>query len=128
MKVLSLALLIFFSNSCYSQTSKDSVWTPEQLTAGMKAMKLNLRKHSKEFRTGLIIEGAGFVLTGIGLAVPGRTPSTQDKEDTGIRNLLFVAGGFSTLVGAIIMLDSHKHIGRAGKWKFNGNSVVYNLN
>ena len=40
---------------------------------------------------------------------------------------MVAVGGTAVLVGAILMIDSHRHIGKAGRWQWGGNSIAYKL-
>lgn len=71
-------------------------------------MQYNLCRSHQQFKTGTIMSLIGL------LAV---VTMVQAKEsDTNIPELGYIGGGLMT-VGAIIQLDSHKFIGRAGTKK-----------
>jgi hypothetical protein len=73
------------------------------------------RACQKEFITGAIISLAGLGISAVSLAL--------DPIKLGIS----LGGSALSLIGGIVMIDSHKWIGRAGRVHFTGNAVVFDF-
>ena len=76
-------------------------------------IELNLGKSHEQFQVGTI-----FIATGLLLSAGGIMSSVAGTT-TDVPIFLYGIGSALSLTGLIIHLDSHKHIGRAGRWKNN---------
>ena len=99
-------------------TGTKSFFLPDtNAIAGLRIMQLYqsecFNACHREFKTGTIFTALGF---GIGL-LGGFT------ESSGI----YITGGVGVMIGGILMIDSHKWIGRAGRVHIRGTSIVYTL-
>jgi hypothetical protein len=86
------------------------------IESNQKHIQFNLDKCHKQFRTGLLLGIAGTALTLFGAHIDSQrlTDKTIDNnKPTG----LVTIGSIITSVGAIVIIDSHKFIGRAGRRK-----------
>jgi hypothetical protein len=68
-------------------------------------VKLNLYKCHKEFKVGVGMVGAGLGLGILGAALM--------KDDPGIGKPVVIIGSVLSLAGSVVIIDSHKFIGRA---------------
>lgn len=112
------SILVTVSLSAYSQSEDDpkyrraydSLWRNKivNLEFEQESIKLNLKKSHDQFKTGTIVSIIGLLATGAGAIVNGNEP--------GSGNALFIIGGAATMIGVGIQIDSHKFIGRAGKY------------
>lgn len=97
----------------------------DTISAGMELdyMKSCFRKHSHEYYTGVITAVSGFALSATGVGISG------NNADAGM--VIAGIGGIVTLVGGIIMIDSHKWIRKAGlgiNGKGNSVGIYYRFN
>jgi hypothetical protein len=115
MKTLFLILIILFSLTGYSQTNNlDSLKQRIlMLEANQESIQFNLTKAHNRYRTGLMITITGIAMTWAGAAAG---LSGADGNSAGLLTL----GSIVSTVGSVILIDSHKFIGRAGKRKFSG--------
>ena len=96
--------------------------TTDTISAALEIehMKYCFRRFSKEYNTGVIIGLAGFGVSGIGLAI------SRSDENAGFA--IAGAGFIATLIGGIIMIDSHRWLHKAGfgiNGKGNSVSIYY---
>lgn len=99
--------------------------TIDTISAGMELdyMKSCFRRHSHEYYTGVITAVSGFALSVAGAGISG------NNSDAGM--VIAGIGGIVTLVGDIIMIDSHKWIRKAGlgiNGKGNSVGIYYRFN
>lgn len=113
MKKTILLLLTMLSLNTYAQ--KDSTLTPEQ---AINFMANELTLSHKEYRTGVIITFIGGLVTA--------TSFTDAAIDN--KNNLLMIGGIVGLLGTYFMIDSHRHIGKAGKVYLTPNGIGIRLN
>lgn len=73
-------------------------------------IQLNLAKGEKKFKRGILVATIGYSITITGGLMLGRK-----QDDLG--KALLVAGGATGIVGTVLMVDSFKYLGRAGKKK-----------
>jgi hypothetical protein len=73
-------------------------------------MQMNLQKSHSKYKTGMFMFLGGFVLLNIvSNSINSTTPITQSQA-------YLILGSFGvTVAGLVIMIDSHKFIGRAGR-------------
>jgi len=80
----------------------------------IESIQTNLFDCHKQYRTGLITSLAGFVIVGSVIAA-NNNPSVKVRESNQTYGkYIMIAGGVCSLIGSIIIIDSHKFIGRAG--------------
>ena len=83
-------------------------------------MRDNLNLAHQQYRKGLIISGGGaVVLSAAVLAI---------KPNSDIQLIAGFLGGAVTILGGVLMIDSHRYIGKAGRWEFGINKVIVSLN
>lgn len=113
MKIFLLLLLISFN--CYSQQADTSV------NARINLMEKNLYKMSENLKSahGQYRWGTKGLLVGSSLIAYGAA-STAPLET---KQAFCVMGGFIDLLSAMIMIDSHKFIGRAGRFEYDFNKM-----
>jgi len=121
------AILILLFAPLISLAQEDTVMAKiKQIQTGMIYMRDNLNRAHSQFVTG-----AGMTLGGIAVASLGAILEPTTNEDGSIddsaQKATIIGGSVLALVGAIFMIDSHKYIGRAGKWQFTGNTITYKL-
>ncbi len=110
-------ILIIFLSPLFAHSQIDSTEIKiAQLKSGIIYMRDNLKKCHSEFSTGMSISFAGMFVGIASVAI------TTDKEKD-LRDILLIAGGGLTIIGSVIMWDSHKYIGRAGNFRFSSNSI-----
>lgn len=71
-------------------------------------VQINLALSEKKFRRGIVVATIGYSVTIAGGLMLGRK-----QDDLG--KALLVAGGATGMVGTVLMVDSFKYLGRAGK-------------
>lgn len=112
---------------------------------GINKMKEGLYYAHKEFRTGTYFFVIGSVGTLAGLLITpiykiqrdttdivntngtviGQTVHTTSKPNYTIKTIVSFAGALLQLIGGILWVDSHKFIGQAGNWHFEGDKIIY---
>lgn len=115
-------LLTFCLLLClFSQAFCQSEPTIEELRQEILSLKqetqeiqLHLARSHREFRTGTIFYGVG-----LGLLIAGAYRQAGNNNSIG----LGLIGTGCVMVGGILHLDSHKHIGRAGISRTNTRRV-----
>jgi hypothetical protein len=104
-KLIALVLLCMsysLSNAQIVRTQYDSLQDKK-----MELIQIRLEKFNKQFYTGASLWYVGLMITAL---------SAQSSRDG--NTMLFTGLGINTL-GSIIMIASHKQIGRAGKVRRN---------
>lgn len=122
-KKITIAVAILMSSLCVnSQTNNDSlnkrIIILEQNSYFQKKeitnIQLNLERCHFQYKFGL-----GIVITGGLISIGGsllfnKETKTGTPINQGIGVPVIVMGGITSLIGSIIIIDSHKFIGRAG--------------
>ena len=93
--------------------------------AEINYMRMCLRKNHNEWKSGVICQVFG---TGVAAAGAALISTTEVNSTSDLGTQIGIAGGLLALVGQIIVLDSHKWIGRAGagvSLNQNGIGVLY---
>lgn len=80
------------------------------LNERMDQVQLNLATSEKKFKRGILVATIGYSLTITGGLMLGRS---NDQ----LGQVLLVTGGATGAVGTVLMIDSFKYLGRAGKKK-----------
>jgi hypothetical protein len=108
--VLSLLLVIpFFSNAQQTPASvEDLKQQVLALNERMDQVQLNLATSEKKFKRGILVATIGYSLTITGGLMLGRS---NDQ----LGQVLLVTGGATGAVGTVLMIDSFKYLGRAGR-------------
>jgi hypothetical protein len=112
---ISLYLILFIVSAfCYAQQLPADV---EQLKAQVLSLRqdvsrieLNLTTSEKKFKRGILVATIGYSLVITGGLMLGRQ---NDQLGQG----LLVAGGVTGALGTVLMVDSFKYLGRAGRKK-----------
>ena len=111
---MKLFFLFFFlvatvSTRAQSQESVDSLKAEIlKVNNDLQAVKVNLATSESKFKRGILVATLGYSITITGGLMLGR------KQDE-LGKVLLVAGGVTGSVGTVLMLDSFKYLGRAGR-------------
>lgn len=79
-----------------------------ELNDRIDQVQLNLVTSEKKFKRGILVATIGYSLTITGGLMLGRS---NDQ----LGQVLLVAGGATGTVGTVLMIDSFKYLGRAGR-------------
>lgn len=115
-----LLLLLFISANSYGQVADTSMNARmEIMEKNMYKLTENLRSAHSRYRIGTkgLIVGSGLIAWGAASTAPLDT-----------KQLFVFSGSFINLLAAMIMIDSHKFIGRAGRLEYDFNSIKWNFN
>lgn len=114
LKQIIIGLLISFSLQSYAQQAPTSV---EDLKAQVLSLRqdvnniqLNLTTAEKKFKRGILVATIGYTVTITGGLLLGR-------QNDQLGQVLLVAGGATGAVGTVLLVDSFKYMGRAGRKK-----------
>jgi len=123
--VLILCLFLMLSTSFTAAAQVDSSGISlQELKNEITFMQMNFNKSHEEFRTGMVFTVAGVLFASFGF-LPSPNGNQEGRED--FQKVCLAIGGAGILTGAILMIDSHKFIGKAGKWRFTGKGVIVKL-
>ena len=107
-------VLLLFSISVYSQQTPVDVEELKKqvlsLQQNVDNIQLNLFTSEKKFKRGILVATIGYTLTITGGLMLGRQ---NDQLGQG----LLIAGGVTGALGTVLMVDSFKYLGRAGRDK-----------
>jgi hypothetical protein len=107
-------ILLLFSVSVYSQQMPSDVEELKKqvlsLQQNVDNIQLNLSTSEKKFKRGILVATIGYTLTITGGLMLGRQ---NDQLGQG----LLIAGGVTGAIGTVLMVDSFKYLGRAGRDK-----------
>lgn len=120
-------MLLFVTLKSFGQTQNAPLPTTQdslreaikELRDGMSCVTINLQYCHDRFQQGLAFTIAGLAGASLSLA------TASNSKDTSIA--LAIGGGALEFVGAILMIDSHKFIGRAGYFSFAGDKIAYHF-
>jgi len=98
-----LFFLLFFTVLALAAKAQSPV-VSEGTSIEEKAAGYQFQLATKHYYTGLIIEGASFVMLAVGVHDP-------NNPNVGLVTL----GSLGFIVGTIFMIESYSHIGKAGK-------------
>lgn len=101
-------------------------------------MQNNLNKCHKQWVDGLGINIFGLGVSALGVVIvnqnynnysanSGNIKPSNYKNNENVGLIITGVGGLAMLVGTIIMIDSHKYIGKAGLG-IDNNGIVYKFN
>jgi hypothetical protein len=112
---LCVLLLLFSFNSYCQQAPTDVEDLKKQvllLQQDVDNIQLNLVTSQKKFKRGILVATIGYTLTITGGLMLGRQ---NDQLGQG----LLIAGGVTGAVGTVLLVDSFKYLGRAGRKRIN---------
>jgi hypothetical protein len=114
-RVIFFFLFVSFSFASYSQQStptdvEDLKKQVLSLQQDVDNIQLNLVASHKKFKRGILVATIGYSLTITGGLLLGR-----ENDKTG--QILLIAGGATGAVGTVLLIDSFKYLGRAGRIK-----------
>lgn len=114
--IVALILWIIGLTSCANAQSLDSLSSRIlALEVENERIKGELWRSHEKFRLGAIIAGTGLALAGFEAIT---YESDVDGDNIDVRTPIFAyIGGGLMLLGSVIMVDSHRHIGLAGRTK-----------
>jgi hypothetical protein len=106
------ALLLLFSFNSYCQQAPADVDDLKKqvllLQQDVDNIQLSLATSQKKFKRGILVATIGYTLTITGGLMLGRQ---NDQLGQG----LLIAGGVTGAVGTVLLVDSFKYLGRAGR-------------
>jgi hypothetical protein len=112
LKAIFFSLFVSFSFASYSQQSPTDVDDLKKQVLSLQRdvdnIQLNLATSQKKFKRGILVATIGYSLTIAGGLMLGR-----ENDKTG--QVLLIAGGATGAVGTVLLVDSFKYLGRAGK-------------
>ena len=111
MKILVIIVAVFVTSFARAQTvdGVDSLKAEIlKVRNDLQLVKLNLAESERKFKRGILVATVGYTVTVTGGLMLGR------KQDE-LGKVLLVAGGATGVVGTVLMLDSFKYLGRAGR-------------
>jgi hypothetical protein len=112
MKFVFLFVAILIVQSAIGQTSPSSVDSLKAEVLSMKedikVIQVNLATSEKKFKRGIFVATLGYSITITGGLMLGRKNDELGKA-------LLIAGGGTGVVGTVLMVDSFKYLGRAGR-------------
>jgi hypothetical protein len=109
--IISAALLLFSFAVRGQQTTPSEDDLKQQvllLQKDVSNIQVNLVQSEKKFKRGIAVATIGYAVTITGGLMLGRQ---NDQLGQG----LLIAGGITGAVGTVLLIDSFKYLGRAGK-------------
>jgi hypothetical protein len=113
MRVVFMLVVLASSNIWAQQAPVESEEIKKQileLNERLDQVQTNLTTAEKKFKRGIGVATLGYTLTITGGLMLGRS---NDK----LGQALLVTGGATGAVGTVLLIDSFKYLGRAGKRK-----------
>jgi hypothetical protein len=114
LRIIFFSLSVLFHFMSYSQQSPTNVEDLKNqvllLQQDVNNIQLNLATSQKKFKRGILVATIGYSLTITGGLMLGR-----ENDKTG--QILLIAGGATGAVGTVLLVDSFKYLGRAGRRK-----------
>lgn len=126
MKTILSLIAILLINLASAQSDTSINIRVKQLETNVTQINTNLFKCHKQWGNGLKVVIGGVAVSGLGFAIVNQSLNNTTNKDGSAGLIVMGAGGLMTLVGTIIMLDSHKHldIGRTGL-NISPNGIIY---
>lgn len=124
-KTIIIAIVALLGLSSHAQI-KDSVnyksveQRLSELETSTTILQTNLTKCHNQWGTGIGVTGAGVGFSGIGTWLLIETNSNPTRKDPTVGYAMIAGGSIIQLIGVLVMLDSHKYIGKAGLSLSNG--------
>ncbi len=110
-----LLLLLFISLNTCAQHSDSTLARLDRLEQAVASMSYDMEQSLRQYTTGIVIAMVGTGITTGGVFMKG-----------GEARLGITAGGaVLSVIGVALMLEHHSTIARAGRWRWNGNAIVY---
>ena len=107
--LIILALIVSVDCAAQSTQSIDSLKSEIlKMKEDISVIQVNLAKSEKKFKRGILVATIGYSVTITGGLMLGR------KQDE-LGKVLLVAGGATGVVGTVLMVDSFKYLGIAGR-------------
>jgi hypothetical protein len=122
-KAILFLILLIPAFSFSQQADTNQTVTTEQLKQAMIHMRTNLDKSDKQFKRGVQILIAGIAISTWSTFVASNDNSWRQRSTPYWMGL----GAAAIIAGTVVMIDSHKFIGRAGRWEFSPGTIKYNL-
>ena len=127
---MAVPVITFAQSDSTIKMQADTIDRIRRLEMASIYMRDNLIRAHNQYSNGLGILGLGAAIATIGVVInPEITVHTDGSEtkDYTLKNIITGVGCIGMLVGSIMMIDSHKYIGKAGRWTYTGNGIVYKL-
>jgi len=124
-KIILIALSVLTINFVNAQVDTTISMRLKKIELNNEVIKSNLKKCHNQWKDGLGVTIFGFGTSIIGSYMSLNANNIGDKSNVGI--IITSIGGITSLIGTIVMLDSHKYIGRAGL-NIESNGLVYRFN
>jgi len=121
-KITLIILSILTINFVNAQVDTTINMRLKKVELNNEIIQSNLKKCHNQWRDGLGITVFGLGTSIIGSYMSLNADNIGDKSNVGI--IIVGVGGITSLIGTIIMLDSHKYIGKAGL-NIEANGLVY---
>ncbi len=121
-KIILIVLNIFFINCVNAQIDTNINMRLKTLELNNEIIQTNLKKCHKQWQNGLEVTGFGLGASIVGSYMVFNSNNIGDASKVG--QIFIGLGGLTSFIGTIIMLDSHRYIGKAGL-SFNSNGLVY---
>lgn len=122
-KLLFVFVIGMMALPTYSQVI-DSTKTIEsrllELEKNTEILQSNLNKCHNQWGYGAGVTITGFGFSGIGTWLLIESDKYSTSNDQTVGYAMIAGGGLISLIGTIVMLDSHKYIGKAGLSLSNG--------
>lgn len=121
MKKLLLILFLIHS-ACMAQQIDSSLIETQK---ALNHISLNLNRCHEEYKSGVMLWlfGAAAITGGALWSSDIASRGGSGREYSG-PTMLYIMGGILQTGGIIMVMDSHKFIGRASSWRFQGNKFV----
>lgn len=104
-----LLILIFFTVNSFGQDLDSLKAKILKMDVATNNIHFNMQKSHDEFKAGTIIMAVGAIVTGVWIA--GQNTSGLDEPG------IMYTGISISAIGAVLMIDSHKWIGRGARRK-----------
>lgn len=104
-----LLIFVFFTVNSFGQDLDSLKAKILKMDVAVNNIHFNMQKSHNEFRAGTLIMAVGAIVTGIWIS--GQNTSGLDEPR------LMYAGISISAIGAVLMIDSHKWIGRGARRK-----------
>lgn len=110
--ILPLLLLPFVTRAQQTPaTEEDLKKQVLELNQRVTQVQLNLETSERKFKRGIMVATIGYSLTITGGLMLGRS---NDQ----LGQVLLITGGATGAIGTVLMIDSFKYLGRAGKRQY----------
>ncbi|MBK6989995.1 MAG: hypothetical protein IPH33_18135 [Bacteroidetes bacterium] len=121
MKNILLVFLICISFKSKAQQIDSTQIKLDEFKKAVLYMSDNLQDAHERFQIGTVCMALGTAAIGVGVLLQLDTESGKTNDGA---TITIITGGVLSVAGAIIMIDSHKFIGKAGNWHFTGDKFT----